>query len=70
MRASQRDNNKIELIQQIINSQVDRTTRLQIADDVIDNDQDNTENADNLRQKVLELHRKYLQLAQEKNNER
>ena len=70
LRASQRDNNKIELIQQIINSQVDRTTRLQIADDVIDNDRDNTENADNLRQKVLELHRKYIQLAQEKNNER
>lgn len=69
-RASQRDSNKIGLIQQIINSQVDRHTRLQFADDVINNDQDFAENQSNLRQKVLELHRKYLQLAQEKINER
>lgn len=68
-RASQRDNNKIELIQQIINSQVDRHTRLQFAGDVINNDGNFMQNKDNLRQKVLELHRKYLQLAQEKTND-
>lgn len=68
-RASQRDNNKMALIQQIIHSQVDRHTRLQFADDVINNDRNFHENQDNLRQKVLELHQKYLQLAQEKIHE-
>lgn len=39
-RAMQRDNNSIELIQHIMASQVDRQTRLQFADDVIQNDAD------------------------------
>jgi len=36
-RASQRDNNKPELIKEIISQQIDRSSRLAKADDVIDN---------------------------------
>lgn len=62
-RATQRDGNQIELIQQIINSQVDRSTRLSFADDVINNDEDLSQTFVTLKQKVLELHHQYLALA-------
>ncbi|MFC0949533.1 dephospho-CoA kinase [Pasteurella multocida] len=66
-RAIQRDNNSIELIQHIMASQVDRQTRLQFADDVIQNDADLEGNLPVLKQKVLELHHQYLQLANAQN---
>ncbi|URJ85492.1 dephospho-CoA kinase [Pasteurella multocida] len=66
-RAMQRDNNSIELIQHIMASQVDRQTRLQFADDVIQNDADLKGNLPVLKQKVLELHYQYLQLANAQN---
>lgn len=66
IRASRRDNNNIQLIQQIMNAQVSRETRLSYADDVINNDAEQTENAEGLRENVLKLHRTYLDLAKEK----
>ncbi|WP_386697267.1 dephospho-CoA kinase [Lonepinella sp. MS14436] len=66
-RASQRDNNKRQLIQQIINTQVSRNERLKVADDVINNDGDFAQTKSELRQKVLELHQYYLQLSEKKN---
>ena len=68
-RASQRDNNQLALIKNIMQSQVSRSERLQHADDVIHNDADLSESLPQLKQKVLDLHHLYLQLA-EKFNER
>ena len=68
-RASQRDNNQLALIKNIMQSQVSRSERLQHADDVINNDVDLRESLPQLKQKVLDLHHLYLQLA-EKFNER
>ncbi|WP_109128184.1 dephospho-CoA kinase [Aggregatibacter segnis] len=68
-RASQRDNNQLALIKSIMQSQVSRSERLQHADDVINNDADLSESLPQLKQKVLDLHHLYLQLA-EKFNER
>ena len=68
-RASQRDNNQLALIKNIMQSQVSRSERLQHADDVINNDADLSERLPQLKQKVLDLHHLYLQLA-EKFNER
>ena len=68
-RASQRDNNQLALIKNIMQSQVSRSERLQHADDVINNDADLSESLPQLKQKVLDLHHLYLQLA-EKFNER
>ncbi len=65
-RASQRDKNNIQLIQQIMNAQVSRDTRLQYADDIINNDDELVEKGNVLRQNVLKLHRTYLRLAKEK----
>ncbi|MCI7353967.1 MAG: dephospho-CoA kinase [[Actinobacillus] rossii] len=65
-RASQRDKNNIQLIQQIMNAQVSRDTRLKYADDIINNDDELVEKGNVLRQNVLKLHRTYLKLAQEK----
>ena len=65
-RASQRDKNNIQLIQQIMNAQVSRDTRLQYADDIINNDNELVEKGNVLRQNVLKLHRTYLRLAKEK----
>ncbi len=66
-RAMKRDNNSLEQIQRIIDAQVSRTERLKWADDVINNDKDLAENLPYLKQKVLELHRFYLQQAEVKN---
>ena len=68
-RASQRDNNQLALIKNIMQSQVSRSERLQHAADVINNDTDLSESLPQLKQKVLDLHHLYLQLA-EKFNER
>lgn len=65
-RATKRDKNQRELIQQIMNSQVSREKRLTFADDIINNDEDFAQNGDRIKQKVLELHQRYLQLAQQK----
>lgn len=63
LRASQRDNNSVELIKQIMQAQVSRELRLSVADDVIENNLSLVENLANLKQKVAELHRTYLHLA-------
>ena len=67
-RASQRDNNQLALIKNIMQSQVSRSERLQHADDVINNDADLSENLPQLKQKVLDLHHLYLQLAEKFND--
>lgn len=67
-RASQRDNNQLALIKNIMQSQVSRLERLQHADDVINNDADLSESLPQLKQKVLDLHHHYLQLAEKFND--
>ena len=68
-RACQRDNNQVEQIKRIMQSQVRRQERLKYADDVINNNEDLIASLPQLKQKVLDLHHLYLQLA-EKFNER
>ncbi len=68
-RASQRDNNQLALIKNIMQSQVSRSERLQHADDVINNDVDLSESLPHLKQKVLDLHHLYLQLAEKFNEQ-
>ena len=68
-RASKRDNNQLALIKNIMQSQVSRSERLQHADDVINNDADLSESLPQLKQKVLELHHLYLQLAEKFNEQ-
>ncbi|OOF37226.1 dephospho-CoA kinase [Rodentibacter heidelbergensis] len=63
-RAANRDQNNLEQIQRIMNAQVSREERLKWATDIINNDKDLAENLPHLKQKVLELHRFYLQQAQ------
>ena len=67
-RASKRDNNQLALIKNIMQSQVSRSERLQHADDVINNDADLSESLPQLKQKVLDLHHHYLQLAEKFND--
>lgn len=66
-RAALRDSNNIAQIQRIMNAQVSREERLKWADEVINNDAPLSQNLPALRQKVLELHQFYLQLAEAKN---
>ena len=68
-RASQRDNNQLALIKNIMQSQVSRSERLQHADDVINNDVDLSESLPHLKQTVLDLHHLYLQLAEKFNEQ-
>ena len=68
-RASQRDNNQLALIKNIMQSQVSRSERLQHADDVIHNDADLSESLPQLKQKVLDLHHLYLQIAEKFNEQ-
>lgn len=63
-RAAKRDKNNLQQIQRIIDAQVSQTERLKWATDVINNDLDLAENLPHLKQKVLELHRFYLQQAE------
>ncbi|QGM80482.1 dephospho-CoA kinase [Otariodibacter oris] len=67
-RASKRDQSKVETIKQIMASQVDRTTRLNYADDIIENNQDLVKGIEGIKQKVLQLHQHYLQFAKQKGN--
>jgi dephospho-CoA kinase len=55
-----RDNNDPEQVKRIIAAQTSRKQRLALADDVIEN----TGTLDELRQRVTELHRRYLATAQ------
>ncbi|MBF0750749.1 MULTISPECIES: dephospho-CoA kinase [unclassified Pasteurella] len=63
-RAMKRDQNNLEQTQRIMNAQVSRTERLKWATEIINNDKDLAENLPHLKQKVLELHRFYLQQAE------
>ena len=62
-RAAKRDQSKIEMIKNIMAAQVDRQTRLQFADDVIENNLPLPENLTQLKQQVATLHQHYLALA-------
>ncbi len=63
LRASRRDSNSVELIKQMIQSQVNRELRLSFADDVIENNLPLEKNVANLKQSVAKLHRTYLHYA-------
>ena len=58
-RAMQRDGSDETTIRGIIDAQTSRDTRLESSDDVIDNSRP----LETLKERVLELHNKYLQLA-------
>ncbi len=62
-RASKRDSNKVELIKNIMKSQVSREKRLSFADDVIENNLKLSDNIKNLEQQVDKLHHLYLSLV-------
>ncbi|WP_040975933.1 dephospho-CoA kinase [Necropsobacter massiliensis] len=64
LRAAKRDSNNAALIKNIMRAQVSREVRLRVADDVIDNNRELSESLPNIKQKVLELHRYYLQQAE------
>ena len=57
-RTMTRDDNTRDQVESIIAAQVDRTKRLQFADDVIDNDH----SPKDLEEKIAKLHKKYLRL--------
>ena len=57
-RTMTRDDNTRDQVESIIAAQVDRTKRLQFADDVIDNDR----SPKDLEEKIAKLHKKYLKL--------
>lgn len=59
-RASQRDNNRLEQIKAIMNTQLSRKERCALADDVIHNHGDKTE----LDHQVETLHQQYLTMAE------
>jgi dephospho-CoA kinase len=61
IRTTKRDQSSKRLIQEIINSQVNREQRLAAADDIIDNE---SSNLANLKKSVLELHQQYRLLSQ------
>lgn len=63
-RAAKRDQNQLEQIQRIMAAQVSREERLKWADDIIENNAELSQNLPHLKQKVLELHRFYLQQAE------
>lgn len=65
-RAAKRDNSQIAQIQQIMAAQIDRSTRLSYADDVIENNQPLSQNQAHLAAQVQQLHQHYLTLAAEK----
>ena len=57
-RTMTRDANTRDQVESIIAAQVDRTKRLQFADDIIDNDH----SPKDLEEKIAKLHKKYLKL--------
>lgn len=66
LRASARDNSNEETIKNIMASQVSREKRLSYADDIIENNLPLDQNFAKLKQQVLELHQKYIDLARKK----
>lgn len=58
-RIQKRDGTSIDLIQKMIQSQIDRNTRIKKADDIIEN----TSDRDALKDKVLALHHYYTKLS-------
>lgn len=58
-RSQKRDNSDIEVIKNIMKSQVSRQIRIDAADDIILN----TENLDSLNKKVDSLHQQYIKLS-------
>ena len=58
-RSQKRDNSDIEVIKNIMKSQVSRQTRINAADDIILN----TGNLDSLNKKVNSLHQQYIKLS-------
>lgn len=64
-RTASRDNNSPELVKKIIEQQINRSVRLSLADDIIDNSGD----LNHLKKQVNSLHTKYLELAQLKTNQ-
>lgn len=50
-------------VTQVIKSQLNRTTKLQLADDILDNSTTKAK----LSQQIIELHQQYLQIHQQKN---
>lgn len=65
-RAAKRDQNHLEIIKNIMKSQVSREVRLNYADDIIENNLPFYVGLAQLQQKVKQLHTLYLQLAEEK----
>ena len=65
-RTTARDGSALETVKQIIAAQVNRETRLQYADDVIENALPLAQNLVNLKAQVLQLHQHYLSLAAQK----
>ena len=65
-RATKRDNNKAEIIQNIMASQVSREKRLSYADDIIDNNQPLEQNLEKIKKQINELHQIYLKKTEEK----
>ena len=61
-----RDASSLETVKQIIAAQVNRETRLQYADDAIENALPLAQNLVNLKAQVLQLHQRYLSLAAQK----
>ena len=66
-RATKRDNNKAEIIQNIMASQVSREKRLSYADDIIDNNQPLEQNLEKIKKQINELHQIYLKKAGKSN---
>lgn len=67
-RAAERDQSHIETIKSIMQSQVNRETRLSYADDIIENNLPLSENKTQLKQQVQHLHQTYLTLARQEKN--
>ena len=65
-RTTARDGSALETVKQIIAAQVNRETRLQYADDIIENALPLAQNLVNLKAQVLQLHQRYLSLAAQK----
>lgn len=66
-RALARDNSNEETIKNIMAAQVNQEQRLSYADDIIENNLPLDQNFAKLKQQVLELHQKYIELALHKN---
>ena len=64
-RTINRDKNSPDLVKKIIGQQIERSARLSLADDIIDNSGD----LNHLQKQVNSLHNKYLKLAQTKTNQ-